>query len=85
LHASGQTRLGSELNASLVGIIRRPDGSSQVTYSGHPLYLYFGDANPGDTMGQGVNAFGANWYVLSPSGSEITAATPASGGGSGSY
>jgi predicted lipoprotein with Yx(FWY)xxD motif len=45
----------------------------QVTYNGHPLYLFQGDQKPGATTGQGSTAFGAPWYVLSPAGAQITA------------
>ena len=45
--------------------------------SGH--YLFSADQKAGDTNGQGVNAFGGLWYVLSSSGDEIT--TPAGSGG----
>ena len=38
----------------------------QVTYNGHPLYYYAADQKPGDTSGQNVDGFGAEWYVLSP-------------------
>ncbi len=57
--------------SSDLGTITRPDGIKQVTYKGHPLYLFFKDKDDGDTYGQGVNAFGANWYSLSPSGSKV--------------
>jgi len=43
----------------------------QVTYHGHPLYLYAGDTQPRATNGQGLNQFGAEWYVLAPSGNKI--------------
>ena len=43
----------------------------QVTYAGHPLYTYAGDAKPGDVQGQGLDQFGAEWYVLAPSGQKI--------------
>jgi hypothetical protein len=45
-----------------------------VTYNGHPVYYFVGDHNPGQTAGQGLNEFGARWYVLSPAGTAITAA-----------
>jgi hypothetical protein len=50
-----------------------------VTYNGHPLYYYVGDRQAGSTAGQGLNQFGALWYVLSPSGNAVTSApvTPA--------
>ena len=43
----------------------------QVTYNGHPLYYFVGDTKPGDTTGEGINAFGGGWDVLSPSGMKI--------------
>ena len=49
-------------------------GQRQVTYEHHPLYYYVGDQMPGDTAGQGLNQFGALWYVLSPAGSAIKGA-----------
>ena len=61
---------GGAVSADL-GTISRSDGTKQVTYKGHPLYYYVGDPNSGDTSGQGINSFGAPWYVLSPSGSAI--------------
>lgn len=60
-------------------------GTGQVTYNGHPLYYYVGDQKPGQTAGQGLNEFGALWYVLSPRGNAVLSAaksTPSSGGGS---
>ena len=69
----------------MLGTTPRSDGKPQVTYDGHPLYGYQGDSKAGDTNGQGINAFGAAWYVLSPSGTAITAASSSSGGGSNGY
>ena len=83
LRASGKPTAGSGAKASLLGTTPRSDGKPQVTYNGHPLYGYQGDSNAGDTNGQGINAFGADWYVLSPSGDEITTASSSSGGGNG--
>ena len=54
-----------------LGVTRRKDGRVQVTYAGHPLYSYAGDAKPGDTRGQGIDQFGAKWYVLAPNGRKI--------------
>jgi predicted lipoprotein with Yx(FWY)xxD motif len=61
---------GAALGAQL-GTIARSGGTTQVTYNGHPLYYYAKDGDAGDAYGQGVNAFGAGWYVLAPSGSKI--------------
>jgi predicted lipoprotein with Yx(FWY)xxD motif len=56
------------LKASLLGTIKRSDGTRQVTYGGHPLYTYALDSAPGQTSGQGVNAFGALWWVVGTDG-----------------
>jgi predicted lipoprotein with Yx(FWY)xxD motif len=57
--------------ASLLGTIRRADGTKQVTFAGHPLYLFSGDSKRGETTGEGLRDFGASWYVLAPSGKKI--------------
>jgi predicted lipoprotein with Yx(FWY)xxD motif len=82
LRATGTPTLGNGLSGK-VGTTPRSDGKPQVTYAGHPVYLYAGDSKPGDTNGQGINAYGANWYVLSPSGAAVT--TGGSSGGSNGY
>src|SRR4051812_45436829 len=48
---------GNGVNAALLGSSPRSDGGPQVTYNGHPLYLFVMDQQPGDTHGQGVTAF----------------------------
>src|SRR3954467_10022887 len=83
LRASGKPTVATGANASMVGTTPRPDGKPQVTYNGHPLYTFTGDQNPGDTSGQGVNAFGARWYVVSTAGNQVTAKPSSSGGGGG--
>jgi predicted lipoprotein with Yx(FWY)xxD motif len=70
LRASGKPTVGSGVNRALVATTTRSDGAPQVTYNGHPLYLYEGDAKHGDTAGQGVTAFGAPWYALGPAGNQ---------------
>jgi predicted lipoprotein with Yx(FWY)xxD motif len=60
-------------SAARIGTI---PASGQITYNGHPLYYYAGDQHPGQISGQGLNEFGARWYVLSASGAAITAAAP---------
>jgi predicted lipoprotein with Yx(FWY)xxD motif len=81
LRVNGKATEGSGASASLVGTTKRPDGKSQVTYNGHPLYLFKGDKEPGDTNGEGLNAFGGSWYALSASGDQV--APPANSGGGG--
>jgi predicted lipoprotein with Yx(FWY)xxD motif len=82
LRATGTPTVGDGADASIVATSSRSDGKAQVTYKGHPLYLFSADQKAGDTNGQGVNAFGGLWYVLSSSGHEITTSA-GSGGGSG--
>jgi predicted lipoprotein with Yx(FWY)xxD motif len=68
---NGAPQAGTGVDATMLGTTRRTDGTTQVTYAGHPLYLFLSDMKAGDVTGQGVNAFGAPWYVVSPSGSQI--------------
>jgi predicted lipoprotein with Yx(FWY)xxD motif len=83
LTAPGAPTIGSGANASLIGTTQRQDGTSQVTYNDHPVYLYSGDHSAGDTNGEGVVAFGAAWFALSPSGRQVTDSSSNTGGGSG--
>jgi predicted lipoprotein with Yx(FWY)xxD motif len=62
---------GTGVDAAKLGTTRRKDGVTEVTYGGHPLYTYAGDAKPGDTTGQDLDQFGAEWYVLAPSGKKV--------------
>jgi predicted lipoprotein with Yx(FWY)xxD motif len=66
LLTSGKAMAGSGLKPSLLGTTTRSDGTTQVTYGNWPLYYFAGDKAPGDTTGQDVDAFGAEWYVLDP-------------------
>ena len=59
------------MNASLLGTTTRKDGTTEVTYAGHPLYYFIADKQPGQVTGQGIDAFGGPWYVVSPSGAQI--------------
>jgi len=68
---TGAPQAGAGVNGSLLGTIQRADGTTQVTYAGHPLYRFVSDKAAGDAAGQGVNAFGAPWYVVSASGAQI--------------
>jgi predicted lipoprotein with Yx(FWY)xxD motif len=70
-HSSGTPTAGSGVTASLLGTIRRGDGTTQVTYDHHPLYYYAGDSGAGQQHGQGVDAFGAAWFVVAPSGGKV--------------
>jgi predicted lipoprotein with Yx(FWY)xxD motif len=73
---------GSGVTSSLLGTTRRTNGTEQVTYNGHPLYLFAGDTASHQTNGQGSNGFGAPWYVLSPQGNPVTGPTASTGSSS---
>jgi predicted lipoprotein with Yx(FWY)xxD motif len=77
--ASGSPQAGNGVVASKLGTVKRSDGSTQVTYAGHPLYTYTSDTSAGATTGNGVNSFGAVWHAVQPDGSNAPA-----GGSSGS-
>ena len=83
LRASGTPVAGSGAKDSLLGTTQRSDGQPQVTYDGHPVYLYVGDQKAGDTNGQAITAFGGSWYALTPSGSQVTGSASGSSGGNG--
>ena len=69
---------GSGVDASKFGTIDRPDGGTQVTYAGMPLYLFTGDT-AGQATGQGFEDF----FAVTASGG-TTAGTSGSTGGGGS-
>ncbi len=82
--ASGVTLTGK------LGEIKRSDGTMQATYNGHPLYTFEGDSAAGQTNGNGLTGFGAEWSVIrvTSKASAAVAATPsaapsATGGGMG--
>jgi predicted lipoprotein with Yx(FWY)xxD motif len=68
---SGTAQAGSGVTQSLLGTVKRDDGTEQVTYNHHPLYYFVGDTGPGMAKGQDSKAFGADWYVLNAKGSKI--------------
>jgi predicted lipoprotein with Yx(FWY)xxD motif len=68
VHADDDTPRAEGVTGDL-GTIEGNDGELQVTLGGRPLYLYAGDDSPGDVMGQGLDGI---WWVLAPSGDEIT-------------
>jgi predicted lipoprotein with Yx(FWY)xxD motif len=71
--ASGAVTASGSAKASDLGTITRSDGTKQVTYDGHPLYYFSGDSGAGTAAGQGSDSFGAKWWLVTPSGSDVTA------------
>jgi predicted lipoprotein with Yx(FWY)xxD motif len=83
----GKPTVGSGAKTSLVGTATRPEGTTQVTYNGHPLYRFMKDQHPGETNGQGVSAFGASWFAVNAAGTQVSEASASSSGspGGGGY
>jgi predicted lipoprotein with Yx(FWY)xxD motif len=72
---------GAGVSASKLGVLERPDGTSQVTYAGFGLYRYAGDTKQGQAKGEGLES---SWYALSSTAKIVKPAAPASTGGSSS-
>jgi predicted lipoprotein with Yx(FWY)xxD motif len=51
-----------------LGTIKRSDGTTQITYNGHPLYTYVGDTAPGQDFGNNLNLNGGLWHQMTVSG-----------------
>lgn len=83
LTTAGAPKAGGGATAAMLGTTKRADGTTQVTYAGHPLYFFAGDSSAGQTNGQGVSAFGATWYAVAPSGAAVTKQASGSSGGGG--
>jgi predicted lipoprotein with Yx(FWY)xxD motif len=66
----GEPTVGNGASSSKLGTTERKDGTTQVTYAGHPLYTFVEDKKPGEANGNDVSAFGAQWYALKGSGEE---------------
>ncbi len=60
---------GDGVDSAMLGTAANPEGGTQVTYNGWPLYYYAADNAAGDTNGQGV---GEVWYVIGADGEPIS-------------
>jgi predicted lipoprotein with Yx(FWY)xxD motif len=82
LITSGKPLATAGAKTSLLGTTKRADGRLQVTYNHHPLYTFVNDTRKGQTNGEEVDAFGAEWYAVSAAGLKVekSAATSYSGG-----
>lgn len=76
--ATGTLTAAGAAHGSDLSTITRSGGSKQVTYDGHPLYYFSGDSAPGQTNGEGINGFGAKWWLVAPAGTAITSSGTAS-------
>ena len=48
-----------------LGTIERPEGGTQVTYKGRPLYRFGGDTKAGEANGEGIKDVGT-WHAATP-------------------
>jgi len=65
--------VGDGLAAADFGSTKRTDGSTQVTFHGHPLYYFAGDTQAGDTNGEGLNG---KWFVVDATGQMVEQPSP---------
>jgi predicted lipoprotein with Yx(FWY)xxD motif len=70
--------LGTKVKASLLGTTVRKDGKLQVTYNHRPLYFFVKDTKAGQMNGQGLDASGGLWWVMSPVGAVVKKTASAS-------
>lgn len=64
---TGPPQARGAVRTKLLGVIRRRDGSQQVTYDGHPLYFYAHESK-NEVLCHNVSEFGGLWLVVTPSG-----------------
>jgi predicted lipoprotein with Yx(FWY)xxD motif len=88
LTTTGAVAVSGTASASQLGTTTRTDGTTQVTYAGHPLYYFQSDTSPGMTKGQAVQGV---WYLLGPAGNVMKPPPapkpkpPMGGGGGGGW
>jgi len=75
----GTPSAGPGIKKSLLRTTKRSNGSLQVEYNRHPLYMYAEDTKPGQTHGQRESAFGGRWYAVSAAGKAVTKAPSGTG------
>ncbi len=67
----GNPQASGEVNGSLLGTTKRSDGSTQVTYNGHPLY-YYAHEGPGEVKCHNIVTHGGLWWVIQPDGNRAS-------------
>jgi predicted lipoprotein with Yx(FWY)xxD motif len=71
LTSNGTPRAGKGVHQSFLRVARAGNGVRQVTYAGHPLYRFVGDKRAGQTTGEALDDFGAEWYALAANGHKV--------------
>ena len=80
--AAGQPTAGSDVSGKLA-VVKRPDGSRQVTLDGRPLYRFAQDGSSGKATGDSAtDSFGGRQFTWHAEG---TAGKSSSGGGGSKY
>lgn len=74
--AGAKATAGAGISKSKLSTVKRPDGRTQVTYAGFPLYRYSGDKKPGDVKGQGFQKI---WFAVTSKGTLAKAGTTSGG------
>jgi predicted lipoprotein with Yx(FWY)xxD motif len=69
LSVQGAPSAGTGVRASLLSTINLPEGVNQVTYAGHPLYIYA--SAPKLISYVGVKEFGGFWYAVNAKGKPV--------------
>jgi predicted lipoprotein with Yx(FWY)xxD motif len=83
LTTTGKPNAGAGVDSAKLTTSKRSDGKQQVVYGGHPLYYFTSDTKSGDTKGQNINEFGADWYAVSAAGQKVEKKRSSSGSSSG--
>jgi predicted lipoprotein with Yx(FWY)xxD motif len=65
---AGSPSAGPGLSSKLLKTIALSSGGKQVTYNGHPLYVYAFDSGPHQTSYVGVTQFGGTWEAVNAKG-----------------
>ncbi len=77
--ASTKPTAGSKIDSAKLATITRSDGKKQLTYNGWPLYTFSKDKASGPPSGQGKQAFGGHWYLITPNGTKDQKGASSSG------
>ena len=74
---SRKTKLkaGAGVHGTLA-IVKRANGTLQVTLRGLPLYRYAGDHGKDEANGQGIESFGGTWHAATASAGSTKTTTP---------
>jgi predicted lipoprotein with Yx(FWY)xxD motif len=69
--SNGEPQATGGVSSKLLGTVERRDGSTQVTYGGHPLYYYVHDPK-NEVFCHNVVEYGGLWLVVTPEGEAAT-------------